>query len=305
VIILTVSLLTIILVPTILVKCWDGFIDNKAKEIIVEVRTDEGEIKEIVLEEYLKGVVAAEMPASFKVEALKAQAVAARTYILRKLQGSTRRRVKITTDINLDQAWISKEEMIGKWGKFNYYFKISKAVEETEGIFLAYQGKAISAVYHSASGDMTEDSENVWGRDLPYLKSVKSYYEIDSPYNRYFQDYSLNEFIKKIGLKKRLDKSDLGNLINILSRSKSGRVLEVKVLNKVLTGRELRKRLGLKSTNFKYQLMGNNIRFITSGNGHGVGLSQYGANGMAKRGYNYFEILSHYYSGVEFRRMNH
>jgi stage II sporulation protein D len=195
--------------------------------------------------------------------------------------------------------------MIGKWGKFNYYFKISKAVEETEGIFLAYQGKAISAVYHSASGDMTEDSENVWGRDLPYLKSVKSYYEIDSPYNRYFQDYSLNEFIKKIGLKKRLDKSDLGNLINILSRSKSGRVLEVKVLNKVLTGRELRKRLGLKSTNFKYQLMGNNIRFITSGNGHGVGLSQYGANGMAKRGYNYFEILSHYYSGVEFRRMNH
>jgi stage II sporulation protein D len=138
------------------------------------------------------------MPASFKVEALKAQAVAARTYILRKLQGSTRRRVKITTDINLDQAWISKEEMIGKWGKFNYYFKISKAVEETEGIFLAYQGKAISAVYHSASGDMTEDSENVWGRDLPYLKSVKSYYEIDSPYNRYFQDYSLNEFIKNI-----------------------------------------------------------------------------------------------------------
>ncbi|WP_234983892.1 stage II sporulation protein D [Selenihalanaerobacter shriftii] len=287
-----------------MIKGWDSIIDDKNNQIRVKIIDSNEEVIELPLEEYIKGVVAAEMPANFGIEALKAQAVAARTYTLRKVQGNKSRIIEMTTDINSDQAWIDKEEMMKRWGNLKYWFKIAKAVDSTEGIFLTYEGRIISAVYHSASGGVTAAARNVWGRDLPYLKVVKSPYESNSPYNHYVQEYSIRDFGKRLGIN-RLNKAELIYNMKILEKSSSGRVLKIQVLDQILTGRELRTRLGLKSTNFRYKLQGSHIKFITKGNGHGAGMSQYGANGMAKKGYNYLEILKHYYPGTKLKRMTY
>ncbi|ADL13698.1 stage II sporulation protein D [Acetohalobium arabaticum DSM 5501] len=294
------NLFLILLLPTGVVIGSRLMPDFESEKITVKLTMENGRIIELELEEYIKGVVAAEMPAEFELEALKAQAVAARSYILSRLQGTEKKEVAITTDINMDQAWISKEELLKEWGNLEYWFKISEAVESTKGIFLTYNGKIVTAVYHSASGSITAAARNVWGRKVPYLQPVSSNYEEQSPYNHFVQKYSFREFARKV---------DSGissvNDIDILARSPSRRVLKLQVGSQIMTGRELRKRLGLKSTNFRYQIKDNYIKFITTGNGHGVGMSQYGAHGMAKEGYNYLEILKHYYSGVSVKKLNH
>ncbi|MCK8827766.1 stage II sporulation protein D [Natroniella acetigena] len=245
------------------------------------------------LEEYLKGVVAAEMPAFFEFEALKAQAVAARTYALRNLEQGQ----QLTTDSTIDQAWSSKTELLDRWGILNYLFywsRISAAVEETAGVVIDYQGELINAVYHSTSGDYTATAAEVWGNDLPYLKSVASRYERESPYYQDQQTFSVEEFNRKLGIN-----SNLLQEIKIVERSLSERVLKVRVGNQVFSGRELRQKLGIRSTNFLFDTTEEQIRIVTSGYGHGVGMSQYGAHGMAENGYNYKEILKHYYPRTE------
>ncbi len=251
-------------------------------------------IIKIELEEYLKGVVAAEMPADFEVEALKAQAIAARTYTIKKLKTGS-----ITTDSNIDQAWLSEEELEDKWGRksyHKYWDKISAAVDKTKGLVLTYKQELISAVYHSASGLYTEDAVAVWGNKVPYLRSVTSNYEKKSPYYRTEKIYTIDDISNALDLKLlSLDQ------ISIIKRTNTGRVSQAKIGGEYFSGKELRDKLELPSTYFIIKNLGDKIKMISSGYGHGVGMSQYGANGMAKRGYDYREILLHYYPGVKIK----
>jgi len=263
------------------------------------------------LEEYVVGVVAAEMPASFSPEALKAQAVLARTYAVAKLpryggQGSVLSRgADISTDPRHDQAWMGREEMRARWGFVNYYLysrKIRKAVEETRDLVLTYQGGLIEAVYHSTSGGMTENAQDVWGHSYPYLVSVPSPIEAFSPHWRTDVRVSLNRLASCLGVSRSLLLAESQNpareVIEVVSASRTGRVTEVKVGGKTFNGHEFRHLLGLPSTWWTWTLEGDAVIFSTRGYGHGVGLSQFGAEGYAREGRSFVDILRHYYPGT-------
>lgn len=244
----------------------------------------------IELEDYVIGVVAAEMPASFHIEALKAQSVIARTYALNKLsKGVT------LTDNNSTQNYIDIDQMRNKWGADfdKYYNKIKDAVLSTEGTTLKYNDEYIDAVYFSTSNGYTEDSINVWGNDIPYLKSVESYWDRDASSFFRTQTMDLNTFNSKLG-------TNISNRdeISIIERNSSSRVSKISVGGKIFSGVQFRNILGLRSADFDIGLNDNLLTITTRGYGHGVGMSQYGANGMAQNGYNYKQILSHYYSNV-------
>lgn len=259
-------------------------IDNN---IYVNVKRRDGSIINIELEEYLIGCVGAEMPAAFNLEALKAQSVIARTYALKSLQGG-----KILTDNESTQSYKTNDELMEMWGSsYNtYYNKIKNAVEETRGEYLSYNGVYIEAVYHSTSNGQTESSYNVWGNYYPYLMSVSSEFDSDNP--TYMQDkfVSYDELSSKLNMSISVDTS-----FEILSKTSSERVSEINVDDKVFSGNDFRNKLSLRSADFDISKSDNGITFTTRGYGHGVGMSQYGANGMAKRGYNYTQILMHYY----------
>lgn len=244
----------------------------------------------IELEDYVIGVVAAEMPASFHIEALKAQSVIARTYALNKLsKGVT------LTDNNSTQNYIDIDQMRNKWGADfdKYYNKIKDAVLSTEGTTLKYNGEYIDAVYFSTSNGYTEDSINVWENDIPYLKSVESSWDRDASSFFRTQTMDLNTFNSKLGTN-----ISNGDEISIIERNSSSRVSKISVGGKIFSGVQFRNILGLRSADFDIGLNDNLLTITTRGYGHGVGMSQYGANGMAQNGYNYKQILSHYYSNV-------
>ena len=244
----------------------------------------------IELEDYVIGVVAAEMPASFHIEALKAQSVIARTYALNKLsKGVT------LTDNNSTQNYIDIDQMRNKWGaEFDkYYNKIKDAVLSTEGTTLKYNDEYIDAVYFSTSNGYTEDSINVWGNDIPYLKSVESSWDRDASSFFRTQTMDLNTFNSKLGTN-----ISNGDEISIIEKNSSSRVSKISVGGKIFSGVQFRNILGLRSADFDIGLNDNLLTITTRGYGHGVGMSQYGANGMAQNGYNYKQILSHYYSNV-------
>lgn len=244
----------------------------------------------IELEDYVIGVVAAEMPASFHIEALKAQSVIARTYALNKLsKGVT------LTDNNSTQNYIDIDQKRNKWGADfdKYYNKIKDAVLSTEGTTLKYNDEYIDAVYFSTSNGYTEDSINVWGNDIPYLKSVESSWDRDASSFFRTQTMDLNTFNSKLGTN-----ISNGDEISIIERNSSSRVSKISVGGKIFSGVQFRNILGLRSADFDIGLNDNLLTITTRGYGHGVGMSQYGANGMAQNGYNYKQILSHYYSNV-------
>lgn len=271
---------------------------------IVNVLHD-GTLIEMDLEEYLVGVVAAEMPASFEPEALKAQAVAARTYTLyKKNHGGCDNcsGADICTDSTHCQAFMTEEKMETFWGDDAemYKQKVELAVSETKGKVLYYEGEEIQVFYHANSGGQTENSENVYSQALPYLKSVSSVGEED--FSGYYGKVTVSkdEFIsamKKYSPGIELARSDLDNMAQSIIRFDSGRVKSIKIGNQTFTGREMRKFFSLKSTNFKIQV-NSGITFTTVGHGHGVGMSQTGAQAMAKDGATYQEILEHYFTGV-------
>lgn len=258
------------------------------KEITV-YRTN-GTILNLSMDEYLIGVVGAEMPASFNIEALKAQAIVARTYALKKIESGG----KLTDSVST-QRYKDNNELKKDWGSSfdNYYQKIKNAVESTKDQAIYYQGNLIDAVYHSTSNGKTEDSVYVWGNSIPYLKSVDSSW--DTSASSYLRETSkdFNNVLTLLGIDIREDIS-----FEILSRDNSGRVLEIKVGDEIFSGIEFRTLLGLRSTDFDLTLENNTLNITTRGYGHGVGMSQYGANGMAKQGYTYDKILKHYYTGV-------
>jgi len=265
-------------------------------------------VKEIDFEEYIKGVVSAEMPANFEEEALKAQAICARTYTINKIVNSNKE-VHNGADICDNsahcQAYCSKEDSLKKWEKSSAkknWDKIAEAVDETEGKIITYQGNIISALFHSSSGGRTEDVKEVWGgTQYPYLVSVDSVGEEEIMSNftevKEFTIKEMKEILQK--KEKKFKFNTKTDKIEILSRTNGDRVREIKFGNLKLSGTETRSLFGLRSANFEIELSKNKIIFTTKGYGHGAGMSQWGAQAMALEGKKYDEILKHYYTGVE------
>lgn len=264
--------------------------------------------EELPIDEYLYGVVSAEMPASYELEALKAQAIAARTYTIYQIANTKGKHgdCDICDDSTCCQAWISKEDRLKKWDeqeRENYWNKITKAVDTTAGKIITYSGEPINAFFHSNSGGKTELPSNVWigGKDFPYLQSVETAGE-DS-YTQYNSEVkvSKNELLEI--LKKEFTDISINfeeeDCIKIIDYTTSGRVKTVKFGNTEIAGTRVRSLLGLKSTNFSINMDGENIIFSVIGYGHGVGMSQTGADSMAKEGKSCEEIIRHFYTGVE------
>ncbi|GHU90852.1 hypothetical protein FACS1894202_11340 [Clostridia bacterium] len=225
------------------------------------------------LSEYLYGVLLGEMPEGFPEEALKAQAVAARTYTLYALAHPT------TDGVHPDTALCDNPAHCQAYNKPPYSGKIIRAVDDTDGVLVVYEGEPIMAVYFSASWGRTESALDVWGADVPYLQSVESPGEEDAP--RYISEVAAE-----------------GVSVTNIERTAAGGVREAAVDGVTMSGASIRARFGLNSTNFELVETSNGVIFRTIGYGHGVGLSQYGARAMALEGKNYREILEHYYSGA-------
>ena len=251
------------------------------------------------LEDYLIGVVAAEMPAAFENEALKAQAVAARTYTFYKAQSNSHKD-DVCTDSAHCQAYLNEEQMRLNWGEdYDFYYdKIKNAVYSTCGEHLTYNKEPVMAVFHSMGGGKTENSLDVWGSDVPYLISVESPgEEIASNYET-TQIVSFKEF--KSIVTKNYPSAVINSFLDISqpTLTEGGHVKSIIVGSTVVSGTEMRKMFNLRSTKFTISFEGENIVFHVTGYGHGVGMSQYGANAMAKEGKRYTDILSHYYPGT-------
>lgn len=280
-------------------KMTDKPLREQELDVTVSVyRTSKQTIEEIPLEEYVKGVLAAEMPVTFELEALKAQALSARTYIVKSLISSNKSNVPNGADITdstLHQVYKSKSELKKAWGR-DYNMKMKKltqAVNETRGQILAYEGAPIDAFFFSTSNGYTENSEDYWSTSIPYLRSVPSPWDQFSPKFKDAKTFSINNFEKKLGVQVPLE-----GTVDFIKRNNSQRVERIKIGGKEMKGKDVREALGLNSSDFTISRKGDQIVVTTKGYGHGVGLSQYGANGMAKEGKNYKNIIDHYYKDV-------
>lgn len=265
---------------------------------------DENNTRTMNLDEYLCGVVAAEMPASFETEALKAQAVAARSYAIYKKNnpGNEHPDAAVCTDFAHCKAYKSHHRMQQEWGgEFAKYFnKINGAVTATSGEILTYDGEVALAVFHSQSGSgRTENSSDVWGGNVPYLVSVESHGEENAPNFYSTAVFSFEEFTKKINDEFPDIKIKSSDEIGEIEKSEGGSVKNITIAGVKISGKDIRKIFGLRSSCFKVIAEQESVKFEVSGYGHGVGMSQYGANTMAKEGYNYKQILTHYYSGTQ------
>ena len=286
--------------------------DYQKYKTIKLLHQESGQVEELNIDEYLYGVVSSEMPANYEIEALKAQAIVARTYTIYQIIHNSGKHEKadICDDFNCCQAWISKDERMAKWsaeeaeGNWN---KILEAVNSTSGKIITYNGEAINAFFHSNSGGITESSLNIWGGiDYPYLKSVETAGE--EGYTQYSSEVicSKEELVNKIKGKYPECEIDFSqeNCIQIIEYTTSTRVKTIKFGNIEMAGTEARTILGLKSTNFTFSIEGDNVKFSVTGYGHGVGMSQTGADALAKTGTNCEEIIKHFYTGVEIIEVN-
>ena len=315
-----VIIIIIVLIPLLIVKGCSSTPQEEAppkkkvESIKVKVYiSSEDRIQEMDLEEYVKCVVAAEMPADFELEALKAQAVAARTYVYARMKkiytpkDDSHKDADICTDHTHCQAWISRQDAMKKWGIFkanNNWKKVERAVAETEGTIIIHDGKIVNPVFHSSSGGKTENSEDVWeGVEVSYLRSVPSAGEEVAPNYIYTVTMKNEEFIEAV--KKEypdviFEKENILEEIEILGHTEGGDVKTIRIGNIEMKGTDLRKILSLRSANFEIEALGDDsVKITTIGYGHGVGMSQWGANHLAKIGGNYEEIIKYYYSGVE------
>lgn len=266
----------------------------------VRVLHEDGAIETIPFEEYTLGVLAGEMPVNFELEALKAQAVAARSYVLKKMEQNKDKDYDVV-DTVMNQVYVSDESLREKW-KDSYDEKINKlkqAIIETKGEYLTYNNEVVEAFFFSTSTGKTENSEEVFVQALPYLRSVDSSWDSKvSPVFNETTTLSLSEFYQKLNL----EYNDSLN-IEILETTSTGRIKRIKINDKEFTGNDVYKALKIRSTFFEIKKSDNNVVITTKGYGHGVGMSQYGAEGMAKEGYTYDQILKHYYKDVEISKM--
>ena len=297
-------ILTIIFIPYIIVSLFIKTDDIKfyyTEGMNVRVKREETNTVEVVpFEDYVVGVLAGEMPVNFELEALKAQAVAARTYVMKKMSDNKNEDYDIVDTVQ-NQVYISDQELQDKW-KDKYQERINKikrAVLETKGEYLSYNGKVIEAFFFSTSVGKTENSEDVFKQALPYLRSVDSTWDEEvSPVFNDSKEYSMQEFYERLNLKYS-DKIK----VEILNTTSTGRIKNIKINNKKFTGSEVYKNLNLRSTFFEINQIGSNVVINTKGYGHGVGMSQYGALAMAKKGYKYDQILKYYYQNIQIEKI--
>ncbi len=276
----------------------------------------ENRVEEMELEEYLRGVVAAEMPAAFETEALKAQAVAARSYAYAKITSQEKKDehpdVDLCSEATCCQAWISRDEAYKKWGLISAYFywnKIIRAVNETRGMILTYNGMPICPLYHANGGGRTEDATEVWaGEYQPYHVSVESRGDETGKEYTSRVEISKKAFIERLRGRYgafNIREEDLPEGLKIIDYTVGGRVRNIDVCGIVLKGTEFREIFSLKSANFRIEEKDEDtLEIITTGYGHGVGMSQRGAQFMAQNGSTYEEILKHYYTGVDITDIN-
>lgn len=278
------------------------------RKITVYIKSED-RVAEMDFEEYLYGVVGAEMPAAFPLEALKAQAVAARTFALNRTENGTEKETRhkgadICTDPSHCKAWISMDERLAKWDEQNretYRRKITAAVDETKGIIMTYGGKPITAVFYAISSGKTENSKDVWGGDVPYLKSVSSPYDKDAPGYASTAEFSLDEFKKRISAEFQSAEfsENPSEWYKNEKRSEGGAVISCEIGGVEIKGTKIRTIFNLRSHNYTLSLTDKAV-FSVKGYGHGVGLSQWGAKFYAEKGKNYRDILKLYYSGIDF-----
>lgn len=290
-----------------------SYIDLSFNETIKVHLNKEDKTIEVPMEEYVKSVVSGEMPVSFDIEALKAQAIAARTFVSsRKLTPCTQGKGADVCDSTHCQVYIKKEERMEAWKEeaVEYWGKIESAVDSTRGIVLTYKDELVKyPQFFSTSSGKTENSIDVFSGDIPYLVSKESPGE-EEVAPRYAEDFpfSLDEFIEKINSKyasANLTKENISSSIEIISRSEAGGIKEIRLGEERVKGLDFRIYLGLTSTNFEYSIADNKIIFKCKGYGHGVGMSQWGANVMAKDNKNYEEILKHYYTGIDLKEIKY
>ncbi len=275
----------------------DGTVDGES----FRVKMEDGEIVKLSAFDYIKGVVYAEMPAEYSTEALKAQAVAAYTFALYRKQQNKDKDYDITDSTSPDQAYMTEEEFKKREGSnySAYSKKIGDAVKSVLGKVITYDGQIALSIYHNISGGKTESAELLWGGSYPYLQPVESVGDLLCPEYSSEKTISSDEFkakAEKLGAKLSGEANEwLGEIKN----SESGTVLSLEIGDKAFTGAELREAFGLKSANFDVSCKDGNFVFSVRGNGHGVGMSQYGAQFMALQGSDYVEILHWYYKGCE------
>lgn len=263
-------------------------------------RLSTNEIQIVPLEEYIVGVLAGEMPVYFELEALKAQAVASRSYVLKRLEYNKDSEYDVVDSV-LNQVYLDDNYLKEAWGK-DYVVNINKlrtAVNQTIDEYLEYDGEIIDALFFSTSNGYTEDASVVFNLELPYLKSVESKWDAQtsSVFNSQ-KTMSLQEFYEKLGLEYKKELS-----FNVLERSDTNRIIKLEINGNMLNATDVYNKLGLRSTDFNLTQVGTNVLIDTKGYGHGVGMSQYGALGMAKEGYNYMQILEYYYTDAEIKKI--
>ena len=293
VVIIILSIVTIISSPK---KSETAYFNDEEIEVTIKDSTSNEETK-LNLEEYIIGVVAGEMPASFEVDALKAQAIAARSYALSKINTATTS-YDLLTDVT-NQVYITTTDMQEKWDSdYEYYYnRIKDAVLETKDLVMEYDGEVISAYYFAMSNGYTEDASLVFGETHDYLESVDSTWDENVKNFEVTTTFSKEEFCEKLSL-------DCSNIaIENIVRSATNRVNSITINNQEFKGTKIRSLLNLRSTDFDIDIT-DKVTITTKGYGHGVGMSQYGANEMAKKGYTYEEILNYYYKGIDIVKIN-
>lgn len=279
----------------------EEIVENKKKDKNITIKvlqTNKNKIIELDLEDYVKGVIAGEMPISFEIEALKAQAVAARTYGVKRINKNNKYDV---VDTVLNQVYLDDNALRIKWGNnYDLYMnKIEKAVKETKGEYVDYNGKYADTLFFSTSVGNTENSEEIFGTKISYLQSVSSEWDEEvSPVYQEKKIFTRENFCKKLSL------SDCTKIyVNIKNETSTGRIKKLEINGKSFTGTEVAYLLGIRSNYFSIYIENNNVAIYTKGFGHGVGMSQYGAEGMAINGYLYNEILEHYYQGTTIKNL--
>ncbi len=292
----------IIFIPVIIVSIFirnDEIIFNFTENSIVRVyREQTNTIDTVPIEEYVVGVLAGEMPISFHIEALKAQAVASRSYVMKQIEKNINKEYDVV-DTVMNQVYLDKEYLMQTWSS-SYSDNINKiklAVLSTKGEYLSYDGKVAEALFFSTSPGITENSEEIFVSSEPYLRSVASIWDEISPVYKVNIIYTLLEFCNLLNLEYQ-DKLD----IEIVEKTSTGRIKKIKINNKEFTGNYICSKLGLNSTYFEIIQEASKIIIVNKGYGHGVGMSQYGAEGMAQAGYTYDKILEHYYKGIEIKK---
>src|SRR5690625_1657553 len=264
---------------------------------VAVMRSNTEQIEDVSLENYVAGVVSSEMPADFEMEALKAQALTARTYIVNHLLHQDNPEGSNVTDTVQHQVYKNEEELRQQWGKdFQWKMdKVNKAVAATQGEIITYDNAPITPSFFSTSNGFTENSEDYWDNELPYLRSVKSDWDKDSPKYLDQQVFTIGQIESTLGIDLPAD----SEIPIEETRTKSKRISELKLADHTFSGRDIREKLELQSSDFTIEQKDNHLIFTTKGFGHGIGMSQYGANGMAKEGKKYEDIVNYYYQDIE------